>query len=1119
MAKETKEEVFKRLGFSGSYPSPVEKVFSEREIAQTNRLMKEEGLKRTENMGFFDLIGQRQATQGTFFEALDQVKAMNLEKEEGIILTPEIADKLTGDFDNINAIENILEAASKHGLTYANFLANQYRTSDKVKENLADAGMRGGTAMIVSDVLDPADAAIMAATATAVAAASPATAPITAPLAALGVKGAKLYGRFKNNKKFLATAFGVGGAEAGALEYLRKQSDYEISGGDIALAVGISGAANSGFMKAAQVFSRQAYKQNILAKIANDEKLNPTEQAFFDANTPDQIQTKFVGDAIAGDDFKVLETGEDSLLDAPLPNRETFEQDTRTLSQVTDEEAPLEMRGGMLTLRGFIASMPLIMNSADAKARVLGSKLGLISTGLKGRATPFSATELRDAFQAQVRGRVANPIRRIQNEFKKDVTDNLDVLHEQASRYLRFGDTNVHPLAKALGDVLRPEMDEMLRKAQDANAVGFFKDADMALDNYLPRFRSEQAIRTLQAKFGKDADIFDELAEKAIREGQPNIEADIAKKLKDAGKLHSAEHVNAFISRLARGYIRKFMDLDSKDGLRFGNNDVDVEQFGEFLKVAEFDDADIDIIKDILLQNKKTKSHKRAQMRMKLNESATITKIVDGEEFVISFNDLLEQNVISIFEGLTFQMSGAIALARNGINTNEVGSAFQDQLNIVRKSGKATDNEIKALEFLYDVTVGTHMYRSDMSMTTIRNLNRMREFSFAVSMGMSGLSALMELPMVTLPYGFDVLRKTVPQFNTLFRDMKKGGEIRNKLGREIAAATGVGSDGLTMKVTPLKSRYEGDMEGIELEGARTKLDERLGQGRVFVSLMSGLTGVTDMLRRIAVFNYANAWDIAIEKGKLPFTKVHMEQLGISDEMAADMVEQIVKHRTREDGVLVALNLDKWDRQDLADLFSLSARREATQAVQEMNAGSVNRHLRSPVGMTVFQFLSYPMASMEQQAMRLGVRAANGEAMEVAKLITAASFFGAMIYTGRIYANAAGRSEESKQQYYDKLLTWPNIIGGGISQVGPLSLGSYIYQVSNGLIDGNTRGITPAALSLTMGVTKGAGDIFETLTGDEMTESELRGLLRTLPLSSLYGARQILNGIANGMTDN
>ena len=64
------------------------------------------------------------------------------------------------------------------------------------------------------------------------------------------------------------------------------------------------------------------------------------------------------------------------------------------------------------------------------------------------------------------------------------------------------------------------------------------------------------------------------------------------------------------------------------------------------------------------------------------------------------------------------------------------------------------------------------------------------------------------------------------------------------------------------------------------------------------------------------------------------------------------------------------------------------------------------------------------------------------------------------------------------------------------------------------MNGNTYAITPPAFSLVQAGLKSGKNIWE---GD-MTESEYRTLLRVLPAQSLYGARQILNGVANELAN-
>ena len=64
------------------------------------------------------------------------------------------------------------------------------------------------------------------------------------------------------------------------------------------------------------------------------------------------------------------------------------------------------------------------------------------------------------------------------------------------------------------------------------------------------------------------------------------------------------------------------------------------------------------------------------------------------------------------------------------------------------------------------------------------------------------------------------------------------------------------------------------------------------------------------------------------------------------------------------------------------------------------------------------------------------------------------------------------------------------------------------------MDGSTKSVTPAAASMLLGLASGVKDLGQALAGNDLTETEMRSLLRLLPFSSLYGARQIFNGTAS-----
>jgi hypothetical protein len=271
------------------------------------------------------------------------------------------------------------------------------------------------------------------------------------------------------------------------------------------------------------------------------------------------------------------------------------------------------------------------------------------------------------------------------------------------------------------------------------------------------------------------------------------------------------------------------------------------------------------------------------------------------------------------------------------------------------------------------------------------------------------------------------------------------------------------------------------------------------------------------LRRMSMLNYSSQWTRAAAQGKPPFSKIKMEQLGIDEDVASAIFANIKKHATtRNNGkVLQSLNIDKWDiksakgvsGEDVREAFSISVYREATQNVQEMNLGSVNGTLRSEWGKTIWQFLSFPLAALEQQTMRMGVRARHGDIV-VGKVIMGSMFMGSLMYMAKVQMAAAGRSDAD--EYIKERMSMKNLTKGSLELIGVASVFGYIAQVTTGMMGGNSYATTPPALSMASNAIQTLGNFAE---GD-MTESEWRKFLRLAPFSSLYVVKQGLNKVAN-----
>jgi hypothetical protein len=394
-------------------------------------------------------------------------------------------------------------------------------------------------------------------------------------------------------------------------------------------------------------------------------------------------------------------------------------------------------------------------------------------------------------------------------------------------------------------------------------------------------------------------------------------------------------------------------------------------------------------------------------------------------------------------------------------------------------------------------------------------------------MGMAGFSALMELSNVLFDTSIRTLISSVPELRKIISKTASG-NFTWELTEEMAMGTGLGGDVITGKFTRA-ARIEGETLDVSDVGAATKFDEFLGYARERTSFLSGLSGVTAFLRRLSNRNYAYDWLYAAKKGKQPFKDIEMEQLGIdtvrrpnaSGELQPSMVDRINtminRHATFTNNKrtrLQALNTKDWEDIEARDIFFMSAFKKGTQSVQEISMGSLNKHLRGDVGKSMFQFLSFPLGAVEQQTMRLGIRALNGDAATVSKIFLSASFIGVHLYIARVHLNAIGRSD--REEYLERAMQPHNIVLGTMSQIGMLSVFGIIKNLADAAMTGDvTNGITPAFFSLPQ---KAFSSVKGVATDLEVNEKDFRNFGQALPWATLVPAKQIINSIAGQLPE-
>lgn len=1104
--------------FADVYPSPVVRTVSDAEIRATTRDL------QSKSDSFYTLYKQSVADhESAFFKQIGG-EALLPESEGETKLTSDMVDFLTEGVTDKVQIDKILREASNHGLARGKYISNKFKTQAKHKQKIMEAGATGAWAQGLAEVMSVADIASLGTTALA-------GATVAGPLGGAAAVTANVANRLRKSKRLALLASGTASAEVGALEYLRMKDSYDMTGGDVALSALLAGGLTYG----AGALARRG-KQNYLFKKFDESPAEMTDNELLELN--DILKDKHSEVAINFDDFKQLDDLE--AFDKVIDTRGA-QFDTRTPKEMLEsgEEVGV-MRGGLEGFRKIFSTMAnLAGESSPPTVRYLANKLAKNSTGLKysngtTSASPFAASELRGQLQARFRSRAAENISPLAEDYVKRTKLTENDFYEEVYDVIELG-VQGSPEARQAAGIFQTMYRELGEDAVIYDVAGFSRDTLKDIKNYIPRVSDSLKIKELEDAVGADNPAWNELFYNFVVGGQPKLRANVkahltkkaiakAKRSKKKAKPVTNKDIDKYIRRFSSHYGKTFRNHQLGYGQRLANDDLDMEQFEELLRdVGGFDADDIEFITDTISTFKRpTKGHKHARHRMRGDSTASAEFLnKNGEIVTIKFTDLLQRNASNLFDQYLFKMSGSIALARNGIDTNKIGSSFTTAKTTAIQEG-ATESQLKALDYLYESIKGTHIYRSDLNASTIRGLNRIRELNFVISMGMSGMSALMELPVVLMGNSFEVLQKTMPRYGSLIRVLKDG-KNGNKVAREMMAGTGVGSDGMIAKFSQKHSRMEGELLEVLKGSQYSKLDEKLGKARIFMGMYSGLTGVTDVLRRISVFNYAVSWETAAQKGVLPYSKTKLELMGLNVGEAEEILQLVKKYATymdKDKKVLEAINVEKWvatPREiELGDRFFLASRRQALHEVNEMDIGSVRSFFRSPIGMTFFQFLSFPLSTLEQQAMRLGVQYASGDQLEVARILLSSAFLGSMIYMSRVYLNSMGRSDQ--EEYLERNLSNSRLLAGTISQVGAASLGMYIFEVTTGISDGTTRALTPAGLSTFTNVLSGLRDVGESIAGtSELTETELRTFLRAVPFSSMIGARQLLNGTADILT--
>ncbi len=1118
MALKFKDDLLKDLNLEAVNMDalPIATTVDEAAITKMEIEQNEQVASNTNFFGSLDRSLQEEWMAGTIVNNWDRITSASGKPISKF--TPELVKQLTVGLEDRTAVRDVLEDAQSNGLNSAMLMRESYLKSQANLKYIEADGMSGTTARVIAMMTDPAEwAAIWGASAAATTIGTPLAGGTVFMLGA----SKKLGTAYK-----AATAASIAAAEAAVFEGIRAKYRYDIDGGDVAIAMGLSAALGGTFDAVSTTLIRNGQRQAIAGKVARGEELSDVERRFYEENNGEALTAKIIAREVEGGEFAetVATKGKDA--DALT---------TDDVGQIPEIDS-INLFGFTNKVRRWVSTGYRLGTSELGWARYASYVLGMNSTGYKGQklAANTSASEHMEQLQFMYRDRLARIMPIEQTKWQKKTGGSYLEFNTLVSRYVRGIETDVPEEVIRAGERIKEVQNELGELAAEAGVSGFTKDM-LTNPNYMSRIFSDDKIRALLIKLGDDGELqVAQLVEAAIRKGQPNIEENVKnllrKKLKK--KTITKKDIDAYISRISKAYTRSITETSLRREMA-NTNEMNLEDLSDILKDEGFSKAEIDDITELMTRTNIPKSHKRARPRMLLDEGVTVAlRNADGTVEDYRFADLLEEDAEQLVNSYIFSMSGAIGLARNGINTNKKNSGIEYIISEMKKEAQKkriptedVDEMEQAIQFMYDGITGRLQNRKDVS-NKVREANvAFRAFSFAVNMGMSGMSSLMEISNALFEYSFMTLIKSVPAYRNLITRLSDGSADEN-LVQELIDGLGMGQEvalGNWNGVTRLDTEDVGsriispERAWTGKRGWSTRALDSGSKGTQWaqrkVAYWSGLTGVTQTLRRLSMVNFTNEWALKGAKGKLPFSKTKMNQLGLTDEMAEKirltMISNVVEKNAN--GTVKKLNLKDWD-DDVREAFQAAGFKEARQNVQESNIATQNKWMRSTeMGKTLFQFLSFTMSSLDQQTSRLAVRARDKD-VAVAKIMLSAFMMGSLMYAARTHLNAAGRSD--RDEYIQQQMQPHKLVLGSLQQIGAASLFSYVLQVASGSMQGNAFAITPPVVGIGYSLAASGKNLFDYAVEGDISEAEARKLLRLAPFQSLYGARQALNAAAN-----
>lgn len=778
-----------------------------------------------------------------------------------------------------------------------------------------------------------------------------------------------------------------------------------------------------------------------------------------------------------------------------------------------------------------------LKSSKNPIARKLGDLLGEDAVGnADGSTNIFGASEFQQFEMRRMETKFYKEVGSDFNDWAKE--NNLNWWQRQrrrgefmqhVTRAIRDDFAEVPSQARAAASKMSAIYDEWLELARnpglrDGRAVPSVKGFENVERNphYVTRIYSPQKMSAMIEKYGSNQ--IGRLFSEAMTALRPEIDRAVADKY------------GAWMVQKIRAY-QVGSDISMTRALAG-------EDYDTLREMLRRDGAlDHDQIETMIDQLRKPLegSHSRAKHRLKMDERyhTRLTPKYGGEAEDVRIEDLLENDIETLFHVYNRQLSGAVALGRAGFaSRGELETAIkhlrESSTEIPGYTRAEMEADVANLEYLGTSVSGSPIGSFGQAIfdgraTTLGKAARLvRDYNFMRVMNQVGMAQLAEIGNVLGQVGVKAALENLPAFRSFLRDARSG-KLRDELADEIEDIWGIGSDNLRHVVA---NRWDDFGTAIDPHEGRfmNRADTLLGYGKRITADVSGMSAINTALHRwVAKALVGKFADMA--HGGRKWSKARLQSSGIEPEMLDRIGAQIRTHASTVDGQLTRakvrrINLDDWDDVDAAEAFRMGVFRLARRIVQENDAGNMNRWFSRTLGQTIVQFRTFMLVSWAKQTLHgVHVNDRNTYASWAMSMFAAG-----MAYVAQTAANSAGRSDAD--EYLDERLSVESIAAASFQRAGFASLLPMGIDTVSGMLgqdpifDYRSTGLSNQFLGnptidladRTFNGIRGLGRVM--FDSDyELTQQTARQMWGVLPFQNAAVIRNVQNLMVSGLPTN